>query len=397
MKKPNGFFVIAKKELTRFFFDKRMVLSTLLLPGLLIYILYSFMGSGMGSMFGTDDDYVPTVYAENVPESMKDFFATDALNMYDGTLDKDTALSHVKSGELDAAVFFGADFDEALSLRQTDKTAPMPEVFLYYNTSESNSQPAYLLLTAFFENYEAIINPPVISVNGDAEQVYDLATEEDISADIFSLMMPLLLMMMIFSGCMAVAPESIAGEKERGTIATLLATPLDRRQLALGKIVSLSMIALLSGMSSFIGIMLSLPKLMGGSMGEDVLTLSLYGVGDYAALLTVILSSVLLIVAAVSLVSGFAKSVKEATTYVSPLMIVVAVLGVFSMFGDDARPLASYVAPLYNSVCCIRDVFSGVSNTLGILMTTLSNVGYTAVLIFLLTRMFESERVMFRK
>ena len=66
-------------------------------------------------------------------------------------------------------------------------------------------------------------------------------------------MMPLLILVFLFSGCMAIAPESIAGEKERGTIATILVTPIRRSELALGKIFSLSIIALLSGLSSTVG------------------------------------------------------------------------------------------------------------------------------------------------
>lgn len=62
------------------------------------------------------------------------------------------------------------------------------------------------------------------------------------------------------------APESIAGEKERGTIATLLVTPMRRSSLALGKVFSLSIIALLAGCSSFIGTFAALPKMMGGEL-----------------------------------------------------------------------------------------------------------------------------------
>lgn len=71
---------------------------------------------------------------------------------------------------------------------------------------------------------------------------------------IFSSMLPMLLMIFLFTGCMSVAPESIAGEKERGTIATLLVTPVKRSHIAIGKIIALSIIALLSGISSTLGI-----------------------------------------------------------------------------------------------------------------------------------------------
>jgi ABC-type Na+ efflux pump permease subunit len=60
------------------------------------------------------------------------------------------------------------------------------------------------------------------------------------------MILPFLILSFLFSGCLAVTPESIAGEKERGTIATLLVTPIKRRELAIGKIISLSILATLA-------------------------------------------------------------------------------------------------------------------------------------------------------
>ena len=48
---------VMRKEFARFFKDKRMVVSSFLLPGLMIYLVYSIMGSAMGSQFNTEDDY----------------------------------------------------------------------------------------------------------------------------------------------------------------------------------------------------------------------------------------------------------------------------------------------------------------------------------------------------
>ena len=96
------------------------------------------------------------------------------------------------------------------------------------------------MMRDFLDTYESALANK-FDVNP-GEEVYDMATEEDLSAQVFSMMVPMLLMIFLFSGCMAVAPESIAGEKERGTIATLLVTPVKRSHLAVGKIISLSVI-----------------------------------------------------------------------------------------------------------------------------------------------------------
>ncbi len=391
-----GFFVIAKKELSRFFRDRRMVLTTVFLPGILIYVLYSFMGSGMETLFAPDEEEPSVVYAENVPQTLQAALDVTGLQLVQEAQTKDDVKQAVAEGDYHAAIYFDPDFDAKVAACLKDDTAPRPYVQLYYNTAEADSQPAYTVLLALLDGYESVINPSVLQINDPTSgEIYDLATDEELSAQIFSAMLPMLLMMLIFSGCMAVAPESIAGEKERGTIATLLVTPLARRELALGKIVSLSMIALLSGTSSFIGIVLSLPKLMGGEMTG--MTLSMYGPVDYLCLLGVILATVLLIVSMVAVVSAFAKSVKEATTYISPMMIAVVVLGVTTMFSSGIRPLYLYLIPLYNSVSCIHDVFAGNLQVSGVLITVGVNILVCGGFVYLLTRMFNSEKMMFRK
>ena len=141
----------------------------------------------------------------------------------------------------------------------------------------------------------------------------------------------MILLIFIFSGCMTIAAESIAGEKERGTLAKLLVTPTRHSSIAFGKILGLSVIGLLSGLSSFLGIMLSLPKMVQGMTQSDSVSALIYGPKEYLMLFLVIISTVLVVVGVLSVVSSFAKSVKEASLYATPLMIVASLLGLSSM------------------------------------------------------------------
>ena len=69
MKKSN-IGAIIRKEFNRFFTDRRLVMTAIILPGLMIYLLYSFMGSAMSNMYSVEDDFAPTVYAVNAPDSI---------------------------------------------------------------------------------------------------------------------------------------------------------------------------------------------------------------------------------------------------------------------------------------------------------------------------------------
>lgn len=393
--KQNGILAIMRKELARFFSDKRMVVS-ILLPGVLIYVMYSFMGQAMGSLYGVEEDYVPTVQVVHLPDSVAGLVETGGgLNLLEVDASAVAeAQSAVTDQTLDLLAVFPENFDQAVAAYTPAGGQPAPNVALYYNAASTTSQSAYMLLTSLLDGYEAQLANKFDINAGDG--IYDLATEEDTAGTYFASLMPLLLMIFLYSGCVAVAPESIAGEKERGTIATMLITPIRRGDIAIGKILALALIALLSGASSAIGTVLALPKLMGAA--SDGLSANIYGVQDYLLLAAVILSTVVLLVTLISILSAFAKTVKEAQAYVMPLMILVMVLGVTAMFGGGAKTeLWYYLIPLYNSVQCMVGVFSFSTVMAGVAMALAANVIYTVLGVFVLARMFNSEKIVFSR
>lgn len=393
--KSNGIVAIMRKELARFFGDKRMVVS-ILLPGVLIYVMYSFMGQAMGSLYGVEEDYVPTVQVVNLPESVSGLVsASGGINLLEtDASDLEDAKAAVAEQGLDLLAVFPTDFDQAVAAYDPASGGAAPNVEIYYNAASTESQSTYMMFTGLLDAYEAqLANKFDINAGGDT---YNLASEKDTAGTYFASLMPLLLMIFLYSGCVAVAPESIAGEKERGTIATMLITPIRRGDIAVGKILALAVVALLSGASSAVGTVLSLPKLMGAA--SDELSANIYGAQDYLLLAAVILSTVLLLVTLISILSTFAKTVKEAQTYVMPLMILVMVLGVTAMFGGGAKTeLWYYLIPLYNSVQCMVGVFSFSTVTTGVAAALAANAVYTVLGVFVLTRMFNNEKIIFSR
>lgn len=378
---------IVKKELLRFFKDRRMVLSVLL-PGIMIFIMYSVMGGAISDVAGGDKDYKPKAYVKNMPaNAMITGFFEGGCDLLADTDDGEAIKKKIIDKKADVYVVFPENFSE-LGVGGDN----VPNVEVYYNSSDSNSQAAYTAVVAMLNAYESSISN-VFDVNK-GETKYDLASEKDLTGMIFSMIMPMLLVMFVFVGAMSVAPESIAGEKERGTIATLLVTPIKRSHLALGKIIALSVIAMISGISSFIGTALSLPKLVGG-MGVSAAS---YVFGDYALLLCLILSTVFISIAVIAIISAAAKSVKEAAAYVSPLMIIIVLIGVTGMFGSGAaKSPFLYLIPFYNSVQAMTGIFSFAASPINIVITVVSNIVYTALLVFALSKMFSSEKIMFSK
>ena len=403
---------IIKKEFARFFKDKRMVISTLILPAVMIYVMYSFMGDGMTSMLMPDDSHTYTVYVYNQSDVCKNVFenmageefnvniftngmeekSEDHLTVTHTDLTTEESKDLVKDKNADIVIVFPTDFDaKLLSGEKVDGN----NVEMYYDSTDKYSSNAFTIYSSVMQTIEdSLINKFDINLPLEGK-TYDMASEKEKTGQFFSMMLPMLLIVFLFSGCMSVAPESIAGEKERGTIATMLVTPIKRSELAIGKIVSLSVIGLLSGLSSFIGTMLSLPKMMGDAAE---LNANVYGLKDYFYILAVIVVTILMLTALIAIISAFSKSVKEASTYLAPLMIIVTILGISSMmFQGGEVNTALYFIPIFNSIQVFNAIFSFKFSVINFVITIISNIVVSGVLIYVLTRMFNSEKVMFNK
>lgn len=400
MNKRSNIWTIVRKEFARFFGDRTLLFTAVIMPGLLIYIVYSLMGENIGKSH-VDETRPTTVYVDNLPESLVTDFdsipfplVTEGFNAValigDSLADKESSLIYVN---------FPPNFDSLISAHDPMSGEAAPNVRIYHNSSSDNSELAYQTVKGYLEEWENSRNN-MFDINAEdpeMEETFDMADENDSLGEILGQLFPMLLMMLLFSGCMAVAPTSIAGEKERGTIATLLVTPIKRSELAIGKILSLSVFAMLSGLSSFLGIILSLPKMLRGD-GMEIDFAIPYTSGDYMLILCVLISTVLVLISCVAILSALAKDVKSAGTLVLPLMLIVMFVGFTPMLGGDAPDtLTAYLVPFYNSVQSMASVFSFNINPAAVGITVLANLVYTVLAIFVLTKMFNSEKVMFGK
>ncbi|MBR1798847.1 MAG: ABC transporter permease [Bacteroidales bacterium] len=389
---------IIKKELARVFGDRQLLFTSILMPGLLIYIIYSLMGNGIEKIVTSGEDDIITLKVENMPTSL-----TPTLLNVDSTIQtlpiafNQTDIDELKDKKVNNVLLrFPANFDFLIQNYSPQSGEPAPNVELYYNSSNIAAMRSYSILngilTSFEENQVNLFDINRVT----AEQVYDMVDRDEVLTDVWSKILPMLIIMLLFGGTMGVAPSAIAGEKERGTIATLLVTPMKRSELAVGKIVSISIISLLSGLSSFIGIVLSLPKIM--RTDADVSLGLNFSASDYAVLLLVIFATVLIMAAFISLLSALARDTKNASTMVTPLMFVFMLAGMIPLFQTEVSTnIATYLIPVYNSVEVMSGVFSHSTNW-GTLITTLCvNVAFAAVSVWVLSKMFNSEKIMFRQ
>ena len=395
----NNTLTIIKKEFARFFGDKQLLFTAVIMPGLLLYLIYTFMGSGMSRMATEGRDDMVVVRVENLPESVVPLMEAipsvevlqQPVSQEDIDLLEDKGLNMV-------LMRFPEAFDSIVAVYDPQCGEAAPNVEIYYNSANNASSRVYHMLEGSLSAYEDQLSNRFDINRADTEAAqFDMANTGDVVGGILSKLIPMLILMMVFSGVMAIAPSAIAGEKERGTIATLLVTPMRRNELALGKVVSLSGMALLSGVSSFIGIALGLPKMIQADVAGMDLGLHYTG-ADYVVLLITILATVLIMASLVSILSALAKDVKNAGTMIVPFMLVVMFCGLMPMFQSGTQDhLTAYLIPFYNSVQVMTSVFAHEMKWIPVIITLAANVVYTGIAVWILTRLFNSEKVMFSK
>lgn len=371
---------ILKKEFARIFKDRRLLLS-LFLPGILIYCIYSLLGGAIGNIVSPSENDTYTVAFLNLPDSIGDSLnETGKIETKRISADQtEETKAQVESGKIDALFVF----PEVLGDEPTDTPQ---RILAFYSSVDTKSAAAFSLVSEIVSQRQIVKTNFFIAGE-------DVASEKDLTAMMFSMIVPMLLITFLFAGCMSLVPESIAGEKERGVFATMLVTPVKRSHIALGKILALSAASLVSGACSFLGLILSLPKMLEGS-GESLhLSAAAYPVSSYVALFLVIVSTVLFITAIMSVCSAFAKSVKEANSYVGPMMLIVMMAAVLNIFLSDKIGSWAYFIPLFNSVKVMGDVFSFTAKTWQIAATIVLNVCFSALLAFALAKMFDSEKI----
>jgi sodium transport system permease protein len=408
---------VFKKEFYRVVSDKRLLLMSVLFPGIMIFFMYSLMGNVMESETQEVQEHTMVIYAENMPTTIETMLGnmrnyTDLnddgevgdeeytllpVDMHTSTeLTKQEIEDKILAGEIDIYLSFPADFETNMTNFE-DPSYVIPMIDILYNPGERYSENTYYNVQSVLSSYAQAIN-----LDRFGDNVYPfyqdttvIINEQQAAGRGFAMLLPMLIVMFLFSGAMSIGPDSIAGEKERGTIATLLVTPVKRFEIAVGKVMSLSVISLMSAASSFVGIIFGLNNLMGS---EAELSADIYGINEYLMIILTLFATVLVIVGIISVVSTYARTIKEASMLILPFYFISIIIGVTSMFsGEAATDTVLYLIPIYSSVNILISILTFEVVPVQLLIMVGSNIVYVSILIYIMNRLFQSEKVMFSK
>lgn len=226
----------------------------------------------------------------------------------------------------------------------------------------------------------------------------DLSTNESTMGSLLGGIIPFLMITSILMGAMYPAIDATAGEKERGTLETLLTLPINNLEMIMSKFLSVATIAVVSVLVNVASIGLIAVYLF-ATMSSLTEGAAEFHVGSFvpAILISVVcvIAFSLFMSALVMCVCAFAKSFKEANNYVTPLMLVVMFTGYIGLVPNVELDMKTALIPVANICLLMKSLLVFKYDFVLILMVLLSNIIYAFIAVWFLGRIYDSESILF--
>ena len=382
--------IVFLKEVRENLRDRRTVINTLLTGPLLAPVIFVLIINGVVSRELDKADkplQVPVAGAEYAPNLIA------ALKQQNIAIEDAPADAERAVREMDADLVLRIPASYADSWRKGESA----QVELIYDASQRDAQGSVGRLRAALDGYAQRTGAMRLLARGISPAVTrpvvvadrDQSTAQTRSGTLFA-MLPYFFILGAFIGGMALAIDTTAGERERQSLEPLLVNPVPRGQILIGKLAATSAFALISVLLSIVAF-----SVVGRFMPTEKLGMSLE-IGPHFALLTMLamLPLVFLIATLQTLAAAFAKSFREAQTYLSLLMFVPAVPTMLLSLFPIKTQTWMYAVPLMGQQITITRLMRGEMVTpeqLGLcfLCTTLA-----ALLVYLITaQIYRGERL----
>ena len=398
------------KELRDALRDRRTLISMFVVPTLVIPLIILGFGLVTAKIVRKARAETPAVMVLGGKDSPQVQAALAAHPRFRVVPPREDFRTAISNKTLRAAVELPDDFDAALAENRATT------VRLYTYDGEFKSGFATGELDRFFRDYrERAIQtrlterglPPSLVKPFDITR-QNVAAPEKVGGNLIGGIIPYLVILLCFTGAMYPAMDITAGEKERGTLETLLCSPVGRTEIVLGKFLVVLTSALstvvFAGLSALVtfplGAWLFAPEVApvraaAAAAAARTPMPQIDPLGFLASLAMVVPIAVLFSAGLLAL-SLFAKSYKEAQSYVSPLIVVIILPALAAMLPGVELTFSLSLIPILNVSLVCKELVSGVFNWAHLLLIFSSSCVYAGVAILLAVRMFNRESVLFR-
>ena len=389
-------FAIFKKELKDTLRDRRTLMMMLVIPILIFPVIMNIF-AGVSSSFseeaatkkvkigfiGDKDNYV-LKQLKNLPKEMgkkEIVFYSDSVQ-----LKKDLKLDSIQIG-----IYSEKEFSSNLKIYKP------ANVTVFYNATDIGMKDRAEIYLSTIENIarqERILDlkldetklTPIIT------EYSNVASDKEMIGKLAGGILPYIFIAFGFLGCMYPAIDLFTGEKERGTIETLLTTPVARWQILFGKMGVVVLSGLLASTAALLGLSLSIEFL---DVVENAELLSIiHGILSvkFIILLYALLIPLTVFFAGIMIpIAVYAKSFKEAQSIITPLNIVVILPAMVGFFPGIELNMTTAIIPVVNIVLATKDLIAGTLD-MGLLAISFAVMfAIAALAVFISYRQFGKE------
>ena len=395
--------IVYRKELVDSLRDRRTLISMVAVPLLLMPLLTIGMGVLSAKLVGQAMEEVPKVMILGGNDSPKLRAELERMKNVEIVAAQPDYAEEISSKQIRAAVEIPEGFDAKLA------SGAHMTVKIYMYEGELKSGLGANRLQTFFrdlrdrairEGLEARQLPESLVRPFDIEQ-QNVAPAEKVGGAVLGGLVPYFVILLCLTGAMYPAMDLTAGEKERGTIETILCSPVSRTHLVLGKFLMVLTASVATAVLSIISMAVSFgvgeKMLLGMGNGAADAALQITMTGKAAiSIFFMVLPLAVLFSAALLAISLFAKSFKEAQSYISPLMIVVVLPAVAALLPGVELNTTLALVPVLNTSLVSKEIITGTYHWKYIVLIFASSCIYAAAAMAIAVKLFQREDVLFR-
>ena len=379
----NKIFEVLKKELREVFRDKKSLSMMLIIPIMIPLIILGMSAVFEGQLSKDTSAYNKIGFAYELSNSELEL--TKSMNI-DYVIDTEDKLKELFNND-----------EIYLYVTKTDN-----KYTLNYNSNTESGSYASIFMDSYFNNYKNILQQDLLLNSGlNPENILDVITVDSnnigttnfYSSYIVSYAFLFIIMAITVSATYP-ATDTTAGEKERGTLETLLTFPIKSRDIIVGKLLSVTLSSIITGVLSLI------LALIAFNIAND--TFTIYESARITLSAPSIIMSIFVIIVFSLFISGLCiaiasmcKSFKEAQSALTPLTFIALFPGMIAfMVGVKSSTLLSIV-PFLNFSLVFNDISVGIINYLEIFLMFISTIIYIVIVIWVIVKSYKSEKILF--
>lgn len=272
---------------------------------------------------------------------------------------------------------------------------------IYTNTQSEDGSMAISYIVSYLDNYNNYLGQSyLIDNNIDLNKVYNNINYnineikgESVFGNQIILMAITFIIMSITLSSIYTSTDTTAGEKERGTLETILTFPISRNELVLGKYLAISMSGFITLM---IGILLSLISLYYVKNTFTIYDNVIFNINiKTITLIVLILIFYTFFISGICItIASFTKTFKEAQSALTPISLITCVPMFLELLNININGALAFI-PIINHTIVVNEILTGTININSIIITIISSIIYIILLMIFINKMYKSEKILF--